>query len=57
VVITGLLITAPPGTDAFKVATGRETASGAGVGVESADAIPLRSKEAVTASVKLFQLA
>src|SRR5450432_2612402 len=45
------------GTVLSKLAVGRVTVIGAGVGVgPPAEAIPLSSKEAVTASVTLFQL-
>ena len=44
------------GTELSKLAVGRVTVTGAGVGVGCAEATPLISKEAVTASVTLFQL-
>ena len=56
VVTTGSMITVVMGTELSKVSIGRDTVIGAGVGVVCAEATPLMSKEAVTASVTLFQL-
>jgi hypothetical protein len=56
VVTTGLMITVAMGTEVSKVSIGRDTATGGGVGVGAAEATPLMSKEAVTASTTLFQL-
>ena len=55
-VITGFKITVALGTEVSKVSIGRDTVTGGGVGEDPAEAIPLMSNEAVTASVTLFQL-
>jgi hypothetical protein len=50
------MITVALGIEVSKVSIGRDTVTGGGVGVGPAQATPLMSKEAVTASVTLFQL-
>ena len=55
-VTNGSVITVAMGTEVSNVSVGRDTATGPGVGVDPAEATPFISKEAVTASVTLFQL-
>ena len=57
VVLTGFRTTVEPGTVVSRVSIGRDTVTGAadGVGV-CAEAAPLISNEAVTASLTIFQL-
>ena len=63
VVLTGFRTTVEPGTVVSSVSIGRDTVNGAGDGVEAGDGVgvcaeatPLISNEAVTASVTLFQV-
>ena len=56
VVITGLMITVALGTEVLRVSIGRDTVTGVGVGEGPAEATPLISKQAVTASATLFKI-
>ena len=56
VVMTGLRSTVAIGTDRIeRINRQRDTVTGAGLGEGPAKATPLMSKQAVTASVMLFQ--